>query len=119
MGASDYDEMHRMENEIQRLKSAIELQERILEATRERITDMEAERFVDRIELETDLQRWSDGIAAHVGRDLEEIAGKLLAAIEASRRGEDVTAALYDIHMDVVNVISDMMAGTLNEADSD
>lgn len=118
MGASDYDEMHRMENEIQRLKSAIELQERILEATRERITDMEAERFVDRIELETDLQRWSDGIAAHVGRDLEEIADKLLAAIEADRRGEDVRSALYEIHGDVVNVISDMMAGTLNEAEA-
>lgn len=115
MGASDYDEMHRMEDEIRRLESVIELQERSLETLRDRITDVEAERFVDRLELETDLQRWNDGIAAHVGRDLEETAGKLLAAIEASRRGEDVTAALYDIHMDVVNVISDMMAGTLNE----
>lgn len=115
MGASEYDEMHRMENEIQRLKSAIELQERILEATRERITDMEAERFVDRIELETDLQRWSDGIAAHVGRDLEEIAGKLLAAIEADRRGEDVRSALYEIHGDVVNVMADIMADTPSE----
>lgn len=82
---------------------------------RERVTDMEAADFATKCEHEIDLARWRDGIAASVGYDLEEIADRLMAAIEANRRGEDVDAALFDVHGDVLTLMADLL--TMNPED--
>lgn len=127
-GTEQYDELHRYEQAIdawlrrsqevlaENTRTMNELNEEV-ESLRKRMADMEAARFADRCELDMDLERWKDGIAAHVGHDLEDIADKIMAAIGASRRGEDVTAALYNVHMDVVSVMADLL--TMNPEDEE
>lgn len=109
-----YDDLHRYGEAIAKWQRAVSgilaRQERNVKETHARLTDLEAARFADRLELEMDLERWQDGIAADVGHDLEEIDDKIMAAIEADRRGEAVGAALHDIHMGVLSVMGDLMA---------
>ena len=99
----EYDKMHELEKETKLLQHKADELHR-------QLTDIEAERFADKCEFELDLARWNDGIAAHVGHDLEEVADKLIAAIEAERRGEDVRGRLYDIHGDVCSIMGDLMS---------
>lgn len=58
----------------------------------------------DLIRLET----WDGTHAARVGHDLEEIAAKLMTAMRANARGEDVGAMLLDIRGDVCALIGDV-----------
>lgn len=105
------------ERDVYALNRQVTELECLASSLQKQVTDMEAARFADRCELDMDLERWKDGIAAQVGHDLEDIADKIMAAIGASRRGEDVTAALYDVHMDVVNVMADLL--TMNPEDEE
>ena len=105
----DYQRMHRLEADLKAALAGIEEQRQALDIQSKAILDLEAEHFADKLEREIDLQTW-DGIhAAHVGHDLEEIADKLIAAIEANRRGEDIDGLLFDIHGDVCCLIADNM----------
>lgn len=109
-----YDDLHKYGEAIaawqRAVGSVLARQERAVEETHARLTDLEATRFADRLELEMDLERWQDGIAADVGHDLEEIADRTMAAIEAYGRGEDIRAELFGICEDVFNVMGDLMA---------
>lgn len=100
---NEYEIAHRVESKVDALASHAT-------ALDARLTDIEAERFAEGIALEIDLERWRDGIAANVGHDLENVADKLMDAIVALRRGEDATAKLYDAHMDLCNVIGDLLS---------
>jgi len=104
----DYQRMHRLEADLKDARATIEEQRQTLGTLNRAILDLEAEHFADKLEREIDLQTW-DGIhAAHVGHDLEEIADKLMAAILAYSRGEDVYGALYDVHGDVCSLMADI-----------
>ena len=115
-GTNDYDKLHELEDmarrtgeQIERAVAELERQRARSEELRTRLTDLEAARFADRLELDMDLERWKDGIAAHVGHDLEEVADRLMGAIEAYGRGEDIRAELFDIHGDVLTVMADLL----------
>ena len=103
--------MHELEAECSRLTRRLKELEAVQSDLRKRILDPEAEHFADGADREIDLETW-DGIhAAHVGHDLEEVADKLIAAIEANRRGEDIDGALFDIHGDVCSIMADIQTG--------
>lgn len=105
----DYQRMHMLEAECTRLsRVAEELKTREADL-KKRVLDLEAEHFADKLEREIDLETWDGVHAARVGHDLEEIADKLIAAIEANRRGEDIDGLLFDIHGDVCCLIADNM----------
>ena len=112
----DYQRMHeleaeckRLEAECKRLRDTEKELSGLLADTSKRLLDLEAEHFADKLERDMDLETW-DGIhAAHVGHDLEEVADKLIEAIEANRRGEDIDGLLFDIHGDVCSIIADNM----------
>lgn len=82
-----------------------------------RMTDIEAKDFADRIEREIVLERWKDHIAADVGEDVEEAIDKLYEAIEAYRRGEDVFERLLDVHMELCNIEGFLMSLTPEEGE--
>lgn len=127
-GTDQYDELHRYEQAIdawlrrsqevlaENTRTMNELNEEV-NSLRKSMTDMEAADFAKRLEHDMDLERWKDGIAADVGHDLEEIADEIMDVISASERGEDVTAALYGVHMDVVDVMADLL--TMNPEDEE
>ena len=75
----------------------------------ERMTEMEARDFANRVERDIDMEKWRGGIAARVGHDLEEVTDKLMEIIEANDRGEDVREALFNIHTDVICIMSDLL----------
>ena len=103
-----YDLMRRLEAECSALMTECGRLGRKLEEQEAAILDLKAGHFADGIERALDLEAW-DGIhAAHVGHDLEEIAAKLMAAMEASGRGEDVGGMLYDISGDVFSLMADI-----------
>lgn len=103
--------MHRLEDECNRLTRMVEELKDKRASLEKRLLDVEAAHFADGIERAIDLETW-DGIhSAHVGHDLEEIADKLIEAIEASGRGEDVRGLLYDIHGDVCCLMADIQTG--------
>ena len=49
-----------------------------------------------------------DGIAARVGHDVEEVADRLMDAMLAYGRGEDIDRALWDIHGDMLCIVADL-----------
>lgn len=105
----DHKRMHALEAECARLSRMVEELDDKRATLEKKVIDLEAGHFADKLEREIDLETW-DGIhAARVGHDLEEIADKLLAAIEANRRGEDIDGLLFDIHGDVCCLIADNM----------
>lgn len=115
-GTNDYDKLHELEDmarrtgeQLERTVAKLEQQRRCAEELSARLTDLEAARFADRLELDMDLERWKDGIAAHVGHDLEEVADRLMGAIEAYGRGEDIRAELFGIRGDVLTVMADLL----------
>lgn len=111
MEYEDYQRMHRLEDECNRLTRMVEEMRDTGATLEKRLIDAEAAQFADRLERDIDLETW-DGIhSAHVGHDLEEIADKLIEAIEASGRGEDVRGLLYDIHGDVCCLMADIQTG--------
>lgn len=115
-GVEQYDDMKRLEAAMEAALERIARDARAdvgrLDALQKKLTDMEAARFADRCELELDLERW-DGIrAAQVGRELEDVADRIMEAIEANRRGEDIDGALFEIHVDVWDILADL--GTLD-----
>lgn len=59
---------------------------------------------------ERDLERWSDGLAASFGTELEDISDRLMEAILEGRHGKDVTATLFDIHDDLCMVLGNMLS---------
>lgn len=105
----DYQRMHRLEADLKAALAKIEEQWQALDTLDKAVLDLEAEHFADKLERDIDLETW-DGIhAAHVGHDLEEVADKLIEAIKANRRGEDIDGLLFDIHGDVCSIIADNM----------
>ena len=104
----DYQRMHMLEAECARLTRMVEDLESEEAALKSRLLDLEAEHFADKLEREIDLQTWDGLHAAHVGHDLEELADRLMASILAYSRGEDVYAALYDIHGDMCCLMADI-----------
>lgn len=105
----DYQRMHELEAECSRLKRMVAESTDRLGAMSQRLLDLEASHFSDRLEREIDLETWDGLHAARVGHDLEEIADKLMEAIKANRRGEDIDGLLFDIHGDVCCLIADNM----------
>lgn len=103
--------LHGLEIEIESLKSECIRLTQLFHEQEKRILDLEASHFADGVERTLDLERW-DGIhASHVGHDLEEIADKLIAAIEAEAHGEDLRGKLYEIHGDLCCVMADISTG--------
>lgn len=120
-GVEQYDDMKRLEAAMEAALERIARDARAdvgrLDALQKRLTDMEAARFADRCELELDLERW-DGIrAAQVGRELEDVADRIMEAIKANRRGEDIDGALFEIHGDVWTILADL--GTFDPEDEE
>ena len=101
--------MHRLEDECNRLTRMVEELKDKRASLEKRLLDLEAAHFADGIERAVDLEKWDGLHAARVGHDLEEIADKLIAAIEANRRGEDIDGLLFEIHGDVCCLIADNM----------
>lgn len=110
-------EMHRLEAEVARLRHTLIEQEREMDAIRKQVTDMEAERFADKCEIEMDLERWDGIYAAQVGRDLEDVADRLIEALEAERKGEDVRGILWGVHGDVCSIMADISTDAADELD--
>lgn len=111
----NYEKMHRLEEEAERLRRMVNEQEREMDKIRKQLTDMEAERFADRCEIDMDLERWDGMYAAHVGRDLESVADRIIEALEANGRGEDVRGILWDVHGDVCSIMADISTDTDGE----
>ena len=105
----DFERMHELEAVVEKQAREVKALYGRIRQLQERVTDMQAAQFADRLEMDMDLERWKDGIAAHVGHDLEDIADRIMAAIEADRRGENVGAELFSIHGDVVSVMADLL----------
>ena len=110
--AGQYDLMHRYGRAIDafqaRMSHVVAEQEQRVENLQERMTDMEAASFANKCEQEMDLERWKDGIAARVGQDVEEVADRLMDAMLAYGRGEDIDRALWDIHGDMLCIVADL-----------
>lgn len=114
----DYQQLRRLEAECNRLLRMVEELDDMKADLEKRVLDLEAGQFSDKLEREIDLQTWDGIYAARVGHDLEEVADKIIAAIEANRRGEDVDAALFDIHGDVCSIMADFYKGEDGELDA-
>lgn len=82
-----------------------------IRAQEARLRDLEAYELERKREWEAGRQRWDGIYAAYVGNDLEEIEGNLTEAILAYSRGEDINAALYDIHSGVCCIMADITTG--------
>lgn len=76
----------------------------------QQIDKMMAECEAMKQQRKRDLERWSDGLAASFGTELEDISNRLMETMLACRHGEDVTAALFDIHDDLCMVVGDMLS---------
>ena len=111
----DYQRMHELEAECKRLRDKEKELRGWLADTSKRLLDLEAEHFTDRLERDIDLETWDGIYAARVGHDLEEVADKLMDAIEADMRGEDIRGALFNIHGDVCSIIADMQTAETAE----
>lgn len=74
------------------------------------IADLEAECYAAKRAREQDLARWSDGLAASFGTELEEVTDQLMDMVSKASRGEDVTADLYDVHGTLCMMMADMYA---------
>lgn len=74
------------------------------------IADLETECYAAKRAREQDLARWSDGLAASFGTGLEDATDRLMEAMLASERGEDVTATLFEIHDALCMVVGDMLS---------
>lgn len=104
----DYQRMHELETECKRLRGTEKELRGWLADTSKRLLDLEAEHFTDRLERDIDLETWDGIYAGRIGHDLEEVADKLMDAIEADMRGEDIRGTLFNIHGDVCSIIADM-----------
>lgn len=58
--------------------------------------------------MEQDLERWSDGLAASYGEELEEITDRLMDMAGKVSNGEDIMGDLYGIHADLCMIMADM-----------
>ena len=83
----------------------------------QKIAELETECYAAKRAREQDLARWSDGLAASFGTELEDATDRLMVAILASKKGEDVTATLFEIHDDLCDVVGDMLSMCTDEAD--
>lgn len=90
---------------------------RELKEQRHQIGMLMAECEAAKRQRERDLERWSDGLAASFGTELEDATDRLMVAMLASKEGEDVTATLFEIHDDLCAVVGDMLSMCTDEAD--
>lgn len=76
----------------------------------QKIAELETECYAAKRAREQDLARWSDGLAASFGTELEEVTDQLMDMVSKASRGEDVTADLYDVHGTLCMMMADMYA---------
>lgn len=121
----EYEELHRLEAVVEALGNIATQQGQLIaehnrevEELRERAVDLEARQFADRFERDLDLQKWRDGIAAEVGRDLEAVADKMMEAmIDLEGRDEEPVSVLDEAYSDLCLIIGELLAiGSIEEA---
>lgn len=83
----------------------------------QRIAELETECYAAKRQREHDLERWSDGLAASFGKDLEDATERLMVAMLACKHGEDVTSELFAIHDDLCMVVGEMLSMCPDEDD--
>lgn len=99
------------------LDAKVRQSRRELDGQGKQIDKLMAENEAAKRQRERDLERWSDGLAASFGTELEGISDRLMEAMIAGKHGEDVTATLFEIHDDLCMVVGDMLSMCPDEAE--
>lgn len=102
---------------LARLAAEIKTSQKELDENQRRLDEALEIAEAAKRQRERDLERWSDGLAASFGTELEDVSERLMVAMLACKRGEDVTATLFEIHDDLCMVVGDMLSMGAGDAE--
>lgn len=116
LSMKDYDLVHLLEAKVSineailtRIEQELPSLRAFMEAQDKRMTDMEAEKFAEKIERDLALEKWSDEYSAYIGRKLGDIAQKLID-LEGEVADEDAQDIISDAYVSIFCLMSELEA---------